>query len=126
MGSAPIASAEIDEILFEVNNRLDSVHRCLDNIRDQKLNNVHQAVTSSQTELHAVRLNTKTIELGVRNLNKDFSQLSQQAQADQGKLDSIEIGVERINENIDRLLTEHALDAKTGLYHMLLNTIQGT
>jgi hypothetical protein len=101
------------------------VHRCLDNIRDQRLNAVHQVVASSQTELHAVRSNTKTIEIDVRNLNNNFNHFAQQAQVDQGKIDSIQIGVERINENIDRLLTEHALDAKTGLYYMLLDTILG-
>lgn len=123
---APLSSGEIDDILSEVNKRLDSVHHCLDDIRDQRLNTVHQAVTSSQTELHAVRLNTKTIEIDVRNLNNEFNQFAQQVQVDQEKIDSIQIGVERINENIDRLLTEHALDAQTGLYHLLLDTIRGT
>lgn len=124
--SAPIFSAAIDDILFDVNKRLNDLHRCLDDIRDQKLNTIHQNVISSQTELHAVRLNTKTIEIDVRNLNDDFNHFAQQAQVDQEKIDSIQSGVERINENIDRLLTEHALDAKTGLYHMLLDTIRGT
>ncbi|CAI7678038.1 unnamed protein product [Penicillium pancosmium] len=124
LASAPIASATIADILFDVNKRLNDVHRCLDDIRDQKLNTTHQNVISSQTELHAVRLNTKTIEIDVRNLNDDFNHFAQQAQVDQEKIDSIQSGVERINENIDRLLTEHALDAKTGLYHMLLDTIR--
>ncbi|KAJ5965532.1 hypothetical protein N7481_012246 [Penicillium waksmanii] len=124
--SAPVSSAAIDDILFDVNKRLNDVHRCLDDIRDQRLNSVHQNVVSSQTELHAVRLNTKTIEIDVRNLNDDFNHFAQQAQVDQEKIDSIQSGVERINENIDRLLTEHTLDAKTGLYHMLLDTIRGT
>ncbi|CAI7659746.1 unnamed protein product [Penicillium manginii] len=125
LASAPISSAAIDEILFDVDKKLNDVHRCLDNIRDQRLNAVHQVVASSQTELHAVRSNTKTIEIDVRNLNNNFNHFAQQAQVDQGKIDSIQIGVERINENIDRLLTEHALDAKTGLYYMLLDTIRG-
>lgn len=126
LASAPISSAAIDEILSDVNKGLSGVHRCLDDIRDQKLNAVHQVVASSQNELHIVRLNTKTIEIDVRSLNDGFKQFAQQAQVDQEKIDSIQSRVERINENIDRLLTEHALDAKTGLYHMLLDTIRGT
>ncbi|KAJ5153116.1 uncharacterized protein N7482_009594 [Penicillium canariense] len=120
----PLASREIDEIVSNVNKKLDNFRNCLEDVRDQKLTSVHQAVTSGQSELHAVRLNTKNIEIDVRDLHGNLNEFAAQANFTHSKIENIESGVNQINKKIDQLITHHALEAQTSLYHHLLDTIK--
>ncbi|KAJ5692484.1 hypothetical protein N7462_001907 [Penicillium macrosclerotiorum] len=120
----PLSSKEIDEIVQDVNIKLEKFRNYLDNLRDERLDSVYRNVTSGKAEISAVRLNTKNIEIGVRGIHNGVNSLVAQAQGDRHKVGSIELGVQQINEKIDQLIMNHALDAKTGLYHLLVDTIR--
>jgi peptidoglycan hydrolase CwlO-like protein len=112
--------------LSDVNQKLDEFRSCLEDLRDRKLNSIYQTVTSGESELHAVRLNTKNIEVDVRDVHKSLHEFTEQANTAHLKIDNVDIGVAQISQKIDQLIASHAFEAQTWLYHHLLDTIKCT
>lgn len=126
----PLAGKPIDEILERVKRSAKALQSCVENIRDEKLTDIHKATAQTNVGMQAVRLNTKNTEIGVRGISTELVKVGGTMQSMSGQLKSLEDQMQEIHQMQEQMLMRekaeaNGIDAQNGLFRFLCERVRG-